>query len=113
MDGMTNKKGGGLRARPMTNREYLDRTEEGRVIDEQQRAIVEVTQALWTAMQEAGFSNSDLARELGVDRSVVTKMLRGQQGLSLERLAHAFHVLGFSLRVGYGPAAKRQKGKAG
>jgi len=91
----------------MTNSEWLANTAEGRIVDEQQRVIVQVTYALGRAMHEAGYSNADLARELGVDRSVVTKMLRGSQGLSLERLAYAFHVLGFSMHVSYGPSKAR------
>ena len=113
MDGKMTKKGGSPRARPMSNSEWLANTAEGRIVDEQQRVIVQVTFALGRAMTEAGYTNADLARELGVDRSVVAKMLGGRQGLSLERLAHAFHVLGFSLQVGYGPLAKRARGKAG
>jgi len=110
MDGKMTKKGGSPRARPMSNSEWLANTAEGRVVDEQQRVIVEATFALGRAMDAARYSNADLARELGVDRSVVSKMLRGSQGLSLERLAHAFHALGYSLHVSYGPAVKHARG---
>ena len=106
------KEATGLRARGMANTEWLDTTDEGRIVDEQQRVTVQATYALGRAMDEAGFSNADLARALGVDRSVVTKMLRGTQGLSIERLAHAFQVMGFSFQVGYGPAVKPGRGKA-
>jgi len=55
--------------------------------------------ALYVAMREAGVSNMELARRLGVDEKEVRRMLDPGHGSKLPRIAEAIEALGRHLRI--------------
>jgi hypothetical protein len=83
----------------------LTATAAGRLKFEQDRVVVEATENLARAMVAAGVSKAELARRIGVKPPVVSTMLGGNRNFTLATLAHAFHVLGYSMHVGVGPPA--------
>jgi antitoxin component HigA of HigAB toxin-antitoxin module len=74
----------------------------GRLALEQDRVVVEATENLAQAMKQAGVSKAELARRMGVKPPVVSTMLGGKRNFTLATLAHAFHVLGYSMHVDVG-----------
>jgi len=60
--------------------------------------------ALHTAMDEAGISKTQLARQLGVDEKEVRRLLDPHYGSKLPRIAEAISLLGKKLVIGLEPA---------
>lgn len=60
--------------------------------------------ALHTAMDEAGISKIQLARQLGVDEKEVRRLLDPHYGSKLPRIAEAISLLGKKLVIGLEPA---------
>ncbi|HEY9773261.1 MAG TPA: type II toxin-antitoxin system HicB family antitoxin [Planktothrix sp.] len=56
--------------------------------------------ALYVAMREAGISNIQLAKRLGVDEKEVRRLLDPRYGSKLPRIAEAIEVLGRRLVIG-------------
>ncbi|MEU7883483.1 helix-turn-helix domain-containing protein [Microbispora bryophytorum] len=54
---------------------------------------------LHRALEMSGLNQSDLAKKLGVRRSAVNQVLRGDGNLRLETLAEYLHEMGFELDV--------------
>jgi len=76
----------------------------GRRLLEQERVVMEATEALCDLMEQQGVSRSELARRLNISPAYITKMLRGTNNFTLRKLSDAFSALGQSLHVYYGPA---------
>lgn len=55
----------------------------------------ELQKALVTAASRSGISQSDVARTIGVHRSVINRELRGQKDISLGRVAELAQALGY------------------
>jgi transcriptional regulator with XRE-family HTH domain len=66
---------------------------ETRRLFEQERLILNATDGICQAMEEAGLSKADLARELGTSRANVTALLSGSRNLTLRSLADLAQVL--------------------
>ena len=75
--------------------------------DEEIRAAVEATENLSRAMEHAGVTRAELARRLGVGRPTVTRLLQGEEGITIQRLARVAHALGMSLHVSFQTPAAR------
>ena len=62
------------------------------------RFIAKVRRALVTALAEEaaerGLTQADLARELGIDRSVINRQLRGRADISVGRIAELANAMG-------------------
>lgn len=71
----------------------LEADEEGRRILEQERLILEVTEAIATLLQDRGVSRSELARRIGKSPAFVTKLLRGDNNFTLRTLSDVFFAL--------------------
>ena len=85
----------------------LKATPAGRRLLESQRVWVEATENLCALMNAEGVSGAELARRLRVSPSRVSQMLDGTRNLTLASLAEAFHVLGRSMHLTYGPITDR------
>src|SRR5262245_25750160 len=101
---MTKKTKGAPARRPASAREVLRKLPRD-AEDEAMRVVVEATTNLANAMEAQGVTRAELARRLELDRSTVTDLLHGSEGLSLGRLARAAHAIGLSLHVHVGPKA--------
>lgn len=84
-------------------------TEEGRRGLDVERLLLEATENLCLVMEREGVTSRELARRLRVSPARVSQMLDGTRNLTLATLAEAFHVLGRSLHVTYGPLTDRVK----
>lgn len=58
---------------------------------------VDITESVWNRMQELGWSQSDLARKLGKNRSQVSRMLSVQGNMTLQTISELEEALGVSL----------------
>lgn len=56
--------------------------------------------ALYVAMKEAGFSNVQLAKRLGVDEKEIRRMLDPHYGSNIQRISQAIAILGKRLVIG-------------
>jgi Helix-turn-helix len=80
----------------------LRSTEDGRRILEQERLIVEVTEAIAMLLEETDVSRSELARRIGKSPAFVTKLLRGDNNFTLRTLSDVFFALGNSAHMSVG-----------
>lgn len=62
-------------------------------------AVTAAKAALYDAMREAGVSNVQLARKLGIDEKEVRRMLDTGHGTKLPRIAEAVEALGHHLHI--------------
>jgi antitoxin component HigA of HigAB toxin-antitoxin module len=72
------------------NREWTERqtmSPEARREYEQERLIVGAFESIAEAMESAGLSYADLARELGCSRSYITQVFSGQRNATLRTMA--------------------------
>lgn len=80
----------------------LETDEEGRRILEQERLIIEVTEAIATVMAEHGISRTELAQRLGKTQPFVTKLLRGDNNFTLRTLSDVFSSMGYAAHLTLG-----------
>lgn len=60
-------------------------------------AMVDASELIARALEQAGMSRADLARRLGVSRGEVTARLKGERNITVRTLAETLHVLGVRL----------------
>lgn len=84
-------------------------TPEGRRSMDVERLLLEATENLCLVMEREGVTSRELARRLKVSPARVSQMLDGTRNLTLATLAEAFHALGRSLHITYGPPTDRVK----
>lgn len=77
---------------------------EGRRLLEQERVLLEATEAICRLMRASNVTKSDLAERLGRSPAFVTKLLRGNNNFTLRTLADVFGALEASLHLDIGPA---------
>ena len=77
----------------------LAKDEEGRRLLEQERLILEVTESIANVMEEQGISRDELAKRLGKTPAFVTKLLRGDNNLTLRTLADVFYAMNHGLSL--------------
>lgn len=83
--------------------------EEGRRLLEQERLIVEVTEAMAKAMKQQGVSHSELARRIDTSTVNVIWMLSGQHHFTLRTLSDVFFALGHSAHFSLGDVGEDVK----
>ncbi len=74
---------------------------------QQEKLILDITELISEAMERRGFSKAELARKLGKDRAVITRMLSGDTNLTLRTAADAMTSMGYELVVDAQPIAQQ------
>lgn len=82
--------------------ERLGESEEGRRLIEQERLIMQATEAIATLLQEQDVSRAQLARRIGKSSAFVTKLLRGDNNFTLRTLSDVFFALHRSAHLSLG-----------
>jgi transcriptional regulator with XRE-family HTH domain len=80
----------------------LEEDEEGRRVLEQERLILEVTEAVAALMRSQKVSRAELARRIEKSPAFVTKMLRGDNNFTLRTLSDIFFAMDRSVHVSLG-----------
>jgi transcriptional regulator with XRE-family HTH domain len=81
---------------------WLDRRLEkqsGQVGFETERLLLDLTEAFTEKMIEKKWRRADLARRMGVDRSVITRVMAGDRNVSLRTLVSFATTLGCRLKI--------------
>jgi transcriptional regulator with XRE-family HTH domain len=81
---------------------WLDRRiarQAGQVGFETERLLLDMTEAFTEKMIERKWTRAELARKMGVDRSVVTRALAGDRNVSLRTLVSFATTLGCRLKI--------------
>ena len=79
--------------------ERLQESDDGRRLIEQERLIMEATEAIATLLEEQNVSRADLARRIGTSSAFVTKLLRGDNNFTLRTLSDVFFALNRSAHL--------------
>jgi len=82
--------------------ERLRESEEGRRLIEQERLIMQATEAIAALLEEQGVSRAELARRIGKSSAFVTKLLRGNNNFTLRTLSDVFFALNRSAHLSLG-----------
>ena len=90
--------------------ERITKTEEGKRLYEQERAILDVTELICELMEQEGVSRSKLARRLGKSKSYVTRLLAGNANMTVRTLSDVFVALGSTIRFQHGQAFQSAHG---
>lgn len=66
---------------------WLDESEKNHRLLAQEALILEVSEAIWAALEKLKMSKADLARALGSSKANVTQLLDGRRNMTLRTLA--------------------------
>lgn len=89
----------------MTSRKGPPETYES--VRAEEDAMIDASELIAGALDDAGLTRSQLADLLGVSRSEVTARLRGERNISLRKLAQTLFVLGQKLTLTVEPKVQR------
>ena len=64
-----------------------------------EKTVVDITERICEIMQDKGKSRADLARELGKSRAWVTKMLSGDQNMTIKTVIEILWSLGYKFEI--------------
>jgi ribosome-binding protein aMBF1 (putative translation factor) len=73
-------------------------TERRRLLN-QEKLILEVTEALSEAIEKRGLTRSEVAKRLGKTRGFVSQLLAGGRNMNLRTVAYIADAIGISLKV--------------
>lgn len=82
---------------------YMGSQIDAEVLEESALAVAQST--IQTAMNQAGISRADLARNMECNRSFVSRMLSGSHNLTIKTMARALASCGFEVRFEKVPIA--------
>lgn len=82
--------------------ERLRETDEGRRLVEQERLIMQATEAIAALLDEQGVHRSELARRIGKSPAFITKLLRGDNNFTLRTLSDVLFALNRSAHLSLG-----------
>ncbi|MCX6374328.1 MAG: helix-turn-helix transcriptional regulator [Actinobacteria bacterium] len=71
--------------------------------EREEGAILDFTEALYTAMEDQGVTRAELARRLGTSQAYITRVLSGHANFTLKTMTKLAMSLGLQLEVGLGP----------
>ena len=71
--------------------------------------LLDVHEAIWAAMQARGVSRSELADRLGTSRAYVTKLLEGQENMTLKTLVRVANALEMKVATKFVPRERAAK----
>jgi transcriptional regulator with XRE-family HTH domain len=74
-----------------------------RLLD-QERLILDATEAVVAIMEDQNVSRKDLARRLGKSKGLVSQLLSGERNMTLRTLSDLGHALGYRFSVHASPA---------
>jgi transcriptional regulator with XRE-family HTH domain len=60
----------------------------------QTTALLEASDLIYSAMEEKGLNQSQLAEKMGVSRGYISRILSGNENMSIKNVAKVLHVLG-------------------
>ncbi|HEY3243423.1 MAG TPA: helix-turn-helix transcriptional regulator, partial [Phycisphaerae bacterium] len=89
--------------RQQTELERFISDPEGMRLFQQERLILDVTEAIYGLMEQKGVNKADLAKRLGTSKAYVTRLLGGRTNMTLRTASDAFWALDASMRVSIGP----------
>jgi transcriptional regulator with XRE-family HTH domain len=89
-----------IEKRNLTDVERFEQSStESRRLLNQEKLILEVTEALSEAIEERGITRSEVAKRLGKTKGFVSQLLAGGRNLTLRTVADIADAIGISLRV--------------
>ena len=62
---------------------------------------MDISASVYARMKELGVTKTELAKMLGVDKSQVTRLIKGKRNLTLQTIAEIEHALKFRLDAGF------------
>lgn len=83
----------------MTWWDKLEETSEGRLLLEEERVLLDVTETVARLLEEQGISRSELARRIGKQPAFVTKLLRGDNNFTLRTLVRVLDACGKTVHL--------------
>ena len=90
----------GIEKRNLTDVERFEQSStESRRLLNQEKLILEVTEALSEAIEKRGLTRSEVAKRLGKTKGFVSQLLAGGRNLTLRTVADIADAIGISLRV--------------
>ena len=67
----------------------------------EERLILEVTEGIWTILDEKQISKADLAGRLNKSKAYISQLLNGNRNMTLRTLADIVHVLGANIDISW------------
>lgn len=78
---------------------WLEASEQNRKLFAKETLILEVTEAIWEAMKQRGYTKAKLAEALGTSKANVTQLLDGSRNMTLSTLSDIAFVLELKAKV--------------
>lgn len=78
---------------------WLEASEQNRKLFAKETLILEVTEAIWEAMRQCGYTKAKLAEALGTSKANITQLLDGSRNMTLSTLSDIAFVLELKAKV--------------
>ena len=79
--------------------QWVEASEEARKLFTKEALLLDVTEAIWEAMEKRGLNKVQLADALGTSKSNITQLLDGTRNMTLGTLSDLAFVLGLRVNV--------------
>jgi transcriptional regulator with XRE-family HTH domain len=74
-------------------------TDERRMEFAEEELIVDAAEEIWSAMEKAKVTKSELAERLGKSKAFISQLLNGSRNMTLRSLADIAHSIGFRVHL--------------
>ena len=74
--------------------EWFNESAENQQLTAQERLIIEVTEAIYSKMDDVGITKADLAQKLGKSQAFVSQLLSGSRNMTLRTLSDLCFAVG-------------------
>lgn len=79
--------------------QWVEASEEAKKLFTKEALLLDVTEAIWEAMEKCGLNKVQLADALGTSKSNITQLLDGTRNMTLGTLSDLAFVLGLRVNV--------------
>lgn len=79
--------------------QWIDAAEKNKKLFSEESLILEVTEAIWGALEKRNWTKAQFAQALGTSKANITQLLNGSRNMTLRTLADIAYTLGMKIKV--------------
>ena len=79
--------------------QWINASEKNKKLYSEEQLILEVTEAIWGALENRNWTKAQLAKALGTSKAYITQLLDGSRNMTLRTLADIAFTIGMKIKV--------------